>query len=121
MSRNILGILGLLMVGLFSTLVAAESGQGTPKKGEAIYMQHCAGCHGTTGDGLGPEIKELIVPPVNFRSVKSRTKTDMELFLAVKQGALFSPMHGWADRLSDEQIWDVLTYIRSLAPFNPIS
>jgi mono/diheme cytochrome c family protein len=120
MRRSILGILGLLMVGLFSSLVAAESQQGTPKRGEAIYMKHCAGCHGTSGDGLGPDIKELIVPPANFRSVKSRTKTDMELYLAVKEGVLFSPMHGWADRLSDHEIRDVLGYIRSLAPFNPL-
>jgi len=116
-----LSILSLLTAGLFSSLVAAESLQGNPKTSEALYMQHCAGCHGVSGDGLGPDIKELIVPPANFRSEKSRTKTDMELYLAIKQGVLFSPMHGWADRLSDQEIWDVLSYIRRLAPFNPIS
>lgn len=68
MRRDILGILGLLTAGLFSSLVAAESQQGIPKKGEAVYVQHCAGCHGTSGDGLGPDIKELIVPPMNFRA-----------------------------------------------------
>lgn len=119
--KTTFSILTLLTVGLFSFLVEAESQQGIPKKGEATYMQHCAGCHGATGDGLGPDIKELIVPPVDFRSVKSRTKTDMELYLSIKQGVLFSPMHGWADRLSDQEIWDVLSYIRSVAPFNPIS
>jgi mono/diheme cytochrome c family protein len=121
MKTTIFGILTLVTVGLFSSLVAAESQQGTPKRGEAIYTQHCAGCHGVSGDGLGPDIKELIVPPVDFRSVKSRTKTDMELYLSIKQGVLFSPLHGWADRLSDQEIWDVLSYIRRLAPFNPIS
>jgi mono/diheme cytochrome c family protein len=120
MKTTILGILTLVTVGLFTSLVAAESPQGSPKKGETLYMQHCAGCHGTSGDGLGPDIKELIVPPANFRAVKSRTKTDMELYLAIKQGVLFSPMHGWADRLSDREIRDVLNYIRGLAPFNPL-
>lgn len=99
----------------------AQSHLENPRNAGSIYQQHCAGCHGTSGDGLGPDIKELIVPPVDFRSVKSRTKTDMELYLSIKQGVLFSPMHGWADRLSDQEIWDVLSYIRSLAPFNPIS
>lgn len=120
MRSNIAGILCFLTVGLCGSLVTAESQQGTPKRGEATYVQHCAGCHGTTGDGLGPDIKELIVPPANFRAVKSRTKTDMELYLAIKRGVLFSPMHGWADRLSDQEIRDVLSYIRTLAPFNPL-
>ncbi|HMS84720.1 MAG TPA: cytochrome c [Nitrospira sp.] len=120
MRKHIVGILGLVTIGLFGSLVAAEPQQGKEKKGEALYVQHCAGCHGVTGDGLGSDIKELIVPPANFRAAKSRTKTDMELYLAIKRGVLFSPMHGWADRLSDQEIRDVLSYIRSLAPFNPL-
>lgn len=121
MRRNMWGILCLLTVGLCGSLVAAEPQQGTHENGQALYAQHCAGCHGLSGDGLGPDIKDLIVPPANFHAMKSRSKTDMELFLAIKQGVLFSPMHGWADRLSDEEIRDVLTHIRRLAPFNPIS
>jgi cytochrome c oxidase cbb3-type subunit 3 len=113
-------VVSLVMVALTASWALAQSHYGNTKNGERIFQQHCAGCHGTTGDGLGPEIKELIVPPANFQAPKSRTKTDMELYLAVKQGVLFSPMHGWADRLSDQEIRDVLRYIRSLAPFNPI-
>lgn len=120
MRRNMLGILCFLTVGLCGSIAGAEPQQGTSKKGEAIYMQHCAGCHGTSGDGLGPDIKELIVPPANCRAMKSRTKTDMELYLAIKQGVLFSPMHGWADRLTDQEIRDVVRYIRNMAPFNPV-
>ncbi|HSA84978.1 MAG TPA: cytochrome c [Nitrospira sp.] len=120
MRRTILGVPCFLMIALYGSLVTAESQQGTFKKGEVTYKQYCAGCHGASGDGLGPDIKELIVPPANLRSVKSRTKTDMELYLAIKQGVLFSPMHGWADRLTDQEIRDVVKYIRSLAPFNPI-
>lgn len=98
----------------------AQSQSGTTKSGERIFQQHCAGCHGTTGDGLGPDIKELIVPPANFLAPKTRARTDSELYLAIKQGVLFSPMHGWADRLSEQEIRDVLNYIRTFAPFNPL-
>lgn len=112
-------LVGALMVMLAGSWAVAQS-PGNPKNGEKIFQQHCVGCHGTSGDGLGSDIKGLIVPPANFRAEKSRTKTDMELYLAIKQGVLFSPMHGWADRLSDQEIRDVLSYIRSLAPFNPI-
>jgi mono/diheme cytochrome c family protein len=113
-------VVSLVVVALTASWALAQSHVGNTKNGERIFQQHCAGCHGTTGDGLGPEIKELIVPPANFLAPKSRTKTDMELYLAVKQGVLFSPMHGWADRLSNQDMWDVLSYIRALAPFNPL-
>jgi len=113
-------MVGVVVVLLTGSWAVAQSQTGNQKNGERIFQQHCVGCHGTAGDGLGPDIKELIVPPANFRALKSRTKTDMELYFAIKQGVLFSPMHGWADRLSDQEIRDVLRYIRSLAPFNPL-
>lgn len=117
---HVWAVLSVILVGLSASWALAENPRGNSKAGESIYQQHCAGCHGTTGDGLGPEIKELIVPPANFRAPKYRTKTDMDLYLGIKQGVLFSPMHGWADRLSDQEIRDVLNYIRTFAPFNPL-
>lgn len=113
-------VISAVVVALTGSWALAQRQTGSTKNGERIFQQHCVGCHGTSGDGLGPNIKELIVPPANFRAMKSRTKTDMELYLAIKQGVLFSPMHGWADRLTDQEIRDVVRYIRRLAPFNPI-
>ncbi|MCS6897241.1 MAG: cytochrome c [Nitrospira sp.] len=120
MKLRYFGGLTLVMIVLVGFPNVVRSQQGIPKEGKVLYERHCAGCHGITGDGLGPDIKDLIVPPVNFRSAKSSRKTDMELYLAIKHGVLFSPMHGWADRMSDQEIWDVLSYIRLLAPFEPI-
>jgi mono/diheme cytochrome c family protein len=113
-------LMSILVVALTVSWALAQSHSGTTKSGEQIFQQHCAGCHGTTGDGLGPDIKELIVPPANFLAPKARARTDRELYLAIKQGVLFSPMHGWADRLSEQEIRDVLNYIRTFAPFNPL-
>lgn len=114
-------VLGAMAVILAGSWAVAQTLSGDPKKGEAIYQQHCVRCHGASGDGLGRDVKDLVVPPANFQSMRSRSKTDMELFLAIKQGVLFSPMHGWADRLSEQDMRDVLSYVRSLVPFNPIS
>jgi len=114
-------VIGVVAVILTGSWAVAQTLQGNAKKGETIYQQHCVQCHGNSGDGLGRDVKDLIIPPTNFQAMKSRSKTDMELFLAIKHGVLFSPMHGWQDRLSEQDMRDVLSYIRTLAPFNPVS
>jgi mono/diheme cytochrome c family protein len=114
-------VVGAVAIILAGSWAVAQTLPGNPKKGETIYQQHCVRCHGKSGDGLGPDAKDLIIPPGSFLALKSRSKTDMELLLAIKQGVLFSPMHGWGDRLSDQEVWDVLSYIRTLAPFNPLA
>lgn len=114
-------VIVLVTVVFAGSWAVAQIIPGNPKNGEAIYQQHCLRCHGASGNGLGPHARDLIIPPANFQLLKSRSKTDMELLMAIKQGVLFSPMHGWEGRLTDQEMWDVLSYIRSLAPFNPIS
>jgi mono/diheme cytochrome c family protein len=94
---------------------------GNPKEGKMLYEKHCAQCHGTNGAGDGPDTQFLIVPPANFHSLASRSKTDWDLMTTITFGAAFSPMHGWANRLTEEERWDVLRYIRLLAPFNPMA
>ena len=94
---------------------------GNPQEGKVLYEKHCAHCHGTNGTGDGPDTQFLMVPPANFHSLASRSKTDWDLMTVITFGAAFSPMHEWADRLTEEERWDVLRYIRLLAPFNPMA
>jgi cytochrome c oxidase cbb3-type subunit 3 len=112
---------GLVAVLLGSSWVAAQAERGNAKNGQAIYAQHCLRCHGVGLDGKGPDARDLIVLPANLQSVQSRSKADWELLITITNGVLFSPMHGWRGRLTDEQILDVLSYIRTMAPFEAIS
>jgi mono/diheme cytochrome c family protein len=108
-------LLTLVMVAIFSSWVAAQNEMPNIIRGAAIYEQHCLRCHGTSGDGNGPDSKFLIVPPANFQSAESRLKPEGEMLNIIEYGIIFSPMHGWGDRLSDEDMLDVLGYIRHLA------
>lgn len=121
MRRTIVVIASIMSIVLLSSWVAAQSERGNPKIGQALYEQHCLRCHGMSGDGNGPDAAFLIVPPANFHSDRSRSKTDMELMNVISFGVVFSPMHGWGNRLSEQQMWDILSYIRMIVPFNPVA
>jgi mono/diheme cytochrome c family protein len=121
MRRTLAVLTSILGVIACSAWVAAQSERGNPKIGQALYEQHCLRCHGASGDGNGPDAAFLIVPPANFQSARSRSKTDMELMTIISYGIVFSPMHGWGGRLTEQQMWDVLSYIRILVPYNPVA
>lgn len=108
----------VLAVIFCSSWVTAQGLRGNPRNGEGIYAQHCLRCHGKNLDGTGPEGRYLIVPPANLQSIRSRSKTDWELLITISHGVLFTPMHGFREHLTDEQIRDVLSYIRMMAPFD---
>ena len=99
----------------------AQEPQVDPLRGEAVYQAHCVGCHGPQGRGDGPDGAALIVPPANFHSLESRAKSEMDLRSAIIWGLAFSPMHGWWDTLSVEDIRAVTAYIRQIAPYEPSS
>ena len=121
MSIRKVALLSLLLVSIQYCPVFAQEFQGDPKIGEFLYEDHCIRCHGPKGDGNGEEGQYLVVKPANFHSAKSLVKTNSELFTIIKFGLIFSPMHGWGDRLTDEEIDDVIAYIRFLAPYRALA
>lgn len=114
-------ISALCLVALGSSWAAGQTPRGDAKSGQAVYEQHCLRCHGPKLDGKGPDSQDLIVRPANLLSPVSRAKTDWELLVTISNGALFTPMHGFRGKLTDQQMLDVLSYIRSVAPFDSIS
>lgn len=104
-----------------TSLVSAQVIRGNSTAGQGVYEQQCLRCHGATLDGNGPDSKDLIVRPANFRSQITRSKTDWELLVAISNGVLFSPMHSFRGKLTDQQMLDVLSYIRSVSPPDIVS
>lgn len=104
-----------------STWAAGQTARGNPKAGQVVYEQQCLRCHGDKLDGNGPDGQYLIVQPANLQSLDSRSKTDWELLITISNGVLFSPMHGFRGKLTDQQMLDVLSYIRTMAPPDIVS
>jgi mono/diheme cytochrome c family protein len=111
----------VLLIFAATSWVSAQTMRGNPKNGQIVYEQKCLRCHGSKLDGTGPDAQDLIVRPTNLQSQASRSKTDWELLVTITNGALFTPMHGFRGKLTDEQILDVLSYIRSVVPFDSAS
>ncbi|WP_454062071.1 c-type cytochrome [Candidatus Nitrospira salsa] len=116
MITKFLGIFMFLTVSVY-----AQDFSEDPVNGRHIYERSCMRCHGQNGDGNGEEGAYLIVKPADFHSPESIMKTNSDLFSTIKYGVVYSPMHGWADRLTDQDIMDVIAYIRLLAPFQAVA
>lgn len=110
---SVICALGIVILG--SSWAAGQTARGNPQAGQGIYEQQCLRCHGSKLDGNGPDGQYLIVRPANLQSQTSRAKTDWELLVTISNGVLFSPMHGFRGKLTDQQMLDVLSYIRSVA------
>jgi putative copper resistance protein D len=86
--------------------------------GEGLYGQHCAGCHGATGAGDGPAGLRLPRPPADFRAAHTMHHTAGDLYWWISHGIPGSGMPGFGDRLSEDERWDLVNFVRALAAAN---
>jgi len=104
-----------------SALVEADA-----KAGEADYQIFCASCHGPGGAGDGPVAQALTPKPARHDDgAYMNPLTDDYLFKVIKLGGasvgkspMMAPLGG---SLSDQQIRNVIAFIRTLAdpPYQP--
>ncbi len=115
--RMLLCALLTVMFGLgFSNLgvkeLAATAKGGDPVSGREIYVNTCIRCHGI--DGKGALGIKLVPPPADLTSLAVQSRLDGTLFRRIHEGKPNTAMGAWKHSLSDEEIWDVLAYVRRL-------
>jgi mono/diheme cytochrome c family protein len=98
-----IAVLTLLSASLALPAVAQQTG-------EATYKAKCAMCHGADGAGNTPVGKNMKVR--SLKSPEDIKATDAELIKQTKDGV--GKMQGYAGKLTDAQINDVVGYIRTL-------
>ena len=117
------GIGLLIATALFIEMVAgprlriAESAGGDAANGKAVYAGKggCVNCHGAAGRGDGPAGKMLNPPPADFTNQKSKAKKDAELLKIIQDGRTGTAMAAFKGQLSEQEIRDLLAYVRSLS------
>lgn len=85
-------------------------------KGRQLYADRCADCHGKKGRGDGGGGADLERRPTDLTASPVQTQTDGSLFWKITEGR--RPMPAYRRKLSDEQRWQVVHFLRSLAPNN---
>ena len=92
----------------------------TPKSiadGGTLFNRSCASCHGKTGTGDGPAAKQLNPKPSNLVDAEwTHGTSDGEILAVVRTGIPKTAMKGFASKMTEHEMWDVINYVRSLAP-----
>jgi putative copper resistance protein D len=82
--------------------------------GSALYAEHCAVCHGTTGAGDGPGGLRLPRPPADLRAEHTLHHTAGDLYWWISEGIPAAGMPGFAPHLAEDEGWDLVNFVRAL-------
>lgn len=106
-------------------------------RGATLYADNCAGCHGLSGDGRGPDAAKLKPAPVAFRDAdRARERSPFALYQVIGQGldgtamrsfselpsqdrwalAFYASRFAFADSDKGEQIWKTDAALRRSVP-----
>jgi len=96
-------------------MLPRNSAEAAVFRGGLVYANYCVTCHGVMADGNGRAARLYDPRPANLRA---SNKNDAYVELIVRRGGEplgRSPkMPPWEEELTDEQIRDVVKYVRSL-------
>jgi mono/diheme cytochrome c family protein len=85
--------------------------------GKQVYQKLCRFCHGADAKGNGPMAPEGTHPPNLVDGPWSHGSSEGEIFVVIQDG--IGPkfdMKAFKGKISDQDIWNVVNYLRSLGP-----
>lgn len=99
------------------TIPARFASSANMEKGKELYQNNCATCHGASGVGDGIAGANLNPRPANIaRFSKMPMASDSYLYWTIAEGGLpvKSAMPAFKAQLQQQQIWQIITYLRAL-------
>jgi len=82
-------------------------------EGAEVFRTNCEMCHGPQGHGDGPAGQSLDPQPKNLAELQTRASDDF-LFWRIHEGKPGTSMVAWKGILTEEQIWQTISFIRTL-------
>jgi mono/diheme cytochrome c family protein len=123
------GMLALILIGsgvfYLTNSAAPTNGQANPippdsestAAGGALFTTNCVPCHGASGKGDGPVGLTLNPRPADLTlHAIPGVHTDAQLFQWITDGFPGSRMPAFRSALSDTDRWNLVNFIRTLAP-----
>jgi mono/diheme cytochrome c family protein len=85
------------------------------KEGAGHFQHHCQICHGLDGQNTGVPFATKMDPPVaNLADKDIQDYTDGQLKYIIENGVGPSGMPGWKGILEDDEMWNMVHFIRHL-------
>jgi mono/diheme cytochrome c family protein len=81
------------------------------KNGRELFLTYCSQCHGREANGAGKALRLDAGP--------TQTATEGELFWFITKGEPEKGMPSWVYALSEQQRWQVVTYLKSIRARHP--
>jgi mono/diheme cytochrome c family protein len=110
-------------------LVRRASGVGIPPaltdmqasitEGDKLFGTECSECHGDNGRRPTDAGRWMYPRAADLGSVEVQNYSDRELFWIVKNGVRLSGMPAFGRVESDEHIWNLVHFVRTLPNANP--
>lgn len=95
---------------MLACVAAAAVSVNAQQPAAGVYKAKCAACHGATGEADTPAGKAFKVP--SFSSDSVLKQSDADLLEIARNGK--GKMPAWHDKLSDDQLKGLVTFIHSL-------
>jgi mono/diheme cytochrome c family protein len=84
------------------------------ERGQNRYAIYCLPCHGAIGDGNGVTKSYGMGTTPSYHDPKYRTMPEGQIFNTITHGTANQNMLPYADKLSPEDRWAVVAYVRAL-------
>lgn len=115
-------LVGLIVFGYNSSDRTPTTGVANPARndattlatGQQLFAQNCAVCHGAGGKGDGPLAQSLKPRPYDLTGGHLTGHTDGDIYWWVSHGIAGTGMPSFSGTLTDQDIWAIIRYIRSL-------
>jgi mono/diheme cytochrome c family protein len=88
--------------------------QASTREGERLFGTECGACHGNSGHNPTDAGRWMYPRAADLTSRESQSYSDQELFWVIKNGIRLSGMPAFGKVESDEHVWDLVFYVRTL-------